>query len=306
MKKKRVVGKKIYSSSQEGLLPLGSAEKAVMGLLHQGITGSRQIASRQGFSKRRANQIMASLRKKGYIGVSIPTIPKTEVTREDHEELLERHNIHALRLRVHVHWMHERYKNAPNQFYEEFHGVRVDCHHRYILVETKGQRFYGVTPEKALWNSLGFFKRLIRKLENRLGVVILKDGSCAFEVLYAEWEEGDATEAIDAERRGTRWMVFHPADGKLRVTTDHSFSPSLEFHHVRDAYQDRTTWTKQVNAILSNPECPTMPELAKALALQVELSHETAAGMKMIVDLMKPKDQSETKMPDGWRPDYCG
>ena len=172
------------------------------------------------------------------------------------------------------------------------------------------KKFYAESEQKALWKSLSFWNDVIHKLEDRLGVLIFKKGSLAFEFLYQEWETQDSAVAIDAERKGHIWRVFHGEDGKLRLSVDWSEgTPNHETHHKRDSHVDSVVFEKHVNSILDNPQAPTFSELVNVVQGIAVANKETALGLKAVVEVLRTQFPNQSFVPDevkGVVPYYFG
>lgn len=215
-------------------------------------------------------------------------------------------NVHALRVRAYVHHMSKGYKQNPNVFLD-LDGVSVQCQGRFILLSSGGVKHYGETENKALWASVDFWRKVLIRLESRLGVVIFKKGAIAYEYLYHEYETSDSVVARDAEERGHRWRVFHSEDGKLRLSVDWSDGrPNHETHHKIDAHADSVTFDRFVNGVLNHPDAPGIPEIAKLIYTTQKQLDQTAAGLNSVVQLMKPKEFEGLKSDLGGVPYYIG
>ena len=221
-------------------------------------------------------------------------------------------NVHAQRIRAFVHWMGDKYKDQPNKYFKNFvDGVDVGCQGKYIYLRSNQKKFYAESEQKALWKSLSFWNDILLKLEDRLGILIFKKGAQAFEFLYQEWETQDSAVAVDAEKKGHIWRVFHSDDGKLRLSVDWSEgTPNHETHHKRDSHVDSVVFEKHVNSILDNPQAPTFAELTNMVREIAVVNKETAQGLQIIVEVLKtqfPKREQEVNdIFEGVRPDYFG
>jgi len=199
-----------------------------------------------------------------------------------------RKNVHAQRIRAFVHWAGPKYEQSSNVYFKDFvSGVDVSCQGKFIYCTAK-KKFNGETETKALWKSLSFWRDVLSKLESRLGVMIFKGGSQAFEFLYQKWETGDSPVALDAERKGHIWRVFHSEDGKLRLSVDWSDKvPSHETHHKRDSHVDSIVFEKHVNSILDNPSAPTYSELVGLVKDIAVHNRETAVSLTAVSEVLK-------------------
>jgi len=200
----------------------------------------------------------------------------------------EARNVHGQRLRLFVHSVTDRYSKSPNTFFKNIvEGVDVQAQGKFIYLNARDRRFRGESETKALWSSVNFWQGVIKKVESRLGVIIFKAGARAFEFLYSEVETPNSVVAIDCEKRGHRWTVYHTEDGKLRLTADWSEGvPNHETHHFRDAHVDSITMNSFVNDVLDNPDL-NLSKIASAVAKMVDANNETAQGLNAVVNIMK-------------------
>lgn len=267
-----------------------------------------QIAKLKGFSRSYISRIVRSLKE------SNPELKDLFVRSSMPDDVSKgwNKNVHAQRIRAFVHWAGDKYNKSPNLYFKNFvDGVDVGCQGKYIYLRSNKKKFYAESEQKALWKSLSFWNDVILRLEDRLGVVILKKGSQAFEFLYQEWETQDSAVAIDAERKGHIWRVFHSIDGKLRLSVDWSEgTPNHETHHKRDSHVDSVVFEKHINSILDNPQAPTFAELISVVQEITVVNKESATGLKAVVEVMKSQFPDKRNIDpvdlEGVRPDYFG
>lgn len=278
--------------------------KEVLKLYGEGFNAS-QIAKIKGFSRQYIGRLIRDLK------VVKPSIVNSYLHQKESKSIGSK-NVHAQRIRAFVHYAGSGYKKSSNVFFKDFvPGVDVSCKGRFIYCRSNGKKFFGEDEVKAMWSSLSFWSNVLSKLEDRLGVLILKDGVAAFEFLYEEWETGDSPVAVDAESRGNVWRVFHQADDKLRLSVDWSDgSPNHETHHARDGHVDSVTFGKFVNDVCDSPQAPSFSQLSLLIKDIVGVNKETAQGLKAVVDVLKAKsikpDPVEPVDLEGVRPDYFG
>lgn len=276
--------------------------KEVLKLYGEGFNAS-QIAKLKGFSRQYVARLLRDLK------AAKPEIINSFLHQKSISNVGVK-NVHAQRIRAFVHYRGSDYKKSSSVFFKDFvPGVDVSCKGRFIYARSNGKKFFGEDEVKAMWNSLSFWSGVLSKLEDRLGVLILKDGVPAFEFLYEEWETGDSPVAIDAESRGYVWRVFHQSDGKLRLSVDWSDGvPNHEAHHARDGHVDSVTFGRFVNDVCDSPQAPSFSQLSLLINDVVGVNKETAQGLKAVVDVLKAKCVSPVEPVDlrGVRPDYFG
>jgi len=220
-------------------------------------------------------------------------------------------NVHAQRIRAFVHFASDKYKKAGGVQFKDFvAGVDVSCAGKFIYLRAR-RKFGGDTESKALWSSLGFWSEVITKLEQRLGVIIFKKGAQAFEFLYQEYETRDSVVALDAEKKGHIWRVYHNEDGKLRLSVDWSDKqPNHETHHYRDANSDSVVFEKHINSILdAGVGAPSYTELVSLVRDIAVHNRETAVSLTAVTEVLKSQFPKREEFVDGLagvKPSYCG
>jgi hypothetical protein len=243
-----------------------------------------QIAKLKGFSRAYIGRIVHDLKDQD------PNLINKYLSHNPLDEVGGwKKNVHAQKIRAFVHWSSDKYLKSPNVYLKDFvDGVDVVCQGKFIILRSNKKKFYAESEQKALWKSLGFWSDVIHRLEDRLGVLIFKKGCQAFEFLYQEFETGDSPVALDAEKKGHIWRVFHSDDGKLRLSVDWSDgSPNHETHHRRDAHVDSVVFEKHINSILDHPEAPTFAELTLMVREIAITNKETAEGLRSVVEVLK-------------------
>jgi len=297
MKSEKVKGRPVKSSSVK-------LKRDVSRLYRDGFNAS-QIAKLKGFSRQYISRLLVDLKDVN------PSLVNSFLSSRPDDVGVGRKNLHAQQLRVTVHDKSSKYLKNPQVYFKNFvDGVDVACQGDYIIIRSNQKRFYAESEVKALWKSLDFWNGVISKLEDRLGVLIFKKGCEAFRFLYGEFETGDSVVAVDCEKRGIIWRVFHSDDGKLRLDVDWSEGvPNHETHHKKDNFVDSITFNNHVNSILDNPHAPTFAELVKVVQEVAVVNKETALGLKAVVSVLKsqfPERADPVDVFAGGVPDYFG
>lgn len=274
-------------------VPDGSKRDHIARLYHEGFIGS-QIAQFTGYSRSYVYQVIKDLREEEVSGV-VPdsggqACPSSPVPPSGDK------NVHAQRVRVQVHHAKPSYWKQSNKHLDlvvRGRKVSVQCQGRFVYLRAAA-RFWGADEEKAMWNSLSWWRLVVARVESRLGLTCFKRGAVAFEFTYHEWETAGSVVERDASARGERWQVWHSEDGKLRLSVDRSRGSCHETHHARDGHVDSVTFNRFLNGILDHPDAPGVPEIARLmLTTQKQLSetqaqlHEVASGMRAIVDIIR-------------------
>lgn len=261
-------------------------------LYEKGLSGY-EIAKYTGFASSYVYRIIAMLNK------AIQKGNKSNVGGVTTESFFPlKKNVHAQRVRFYVRFMGDKYRANPNSRYLEFiPDVDISCKGK-VIYATCRKKFDGVDEVDAMNNSLKFWDHVIRKLEDRLNIVIGGRGKAAFDVLYEENETRDSDLAADATKRGVRWVVNHNEDGKLRLTTDWSDNElNHETHHKRDSHVDSLTIENFMNGVLNSPDAPGYDEIVRLIAAQSSINKETAIinkeganGLNALIKLLQNSD----------------
>lgn len=280
-------------------------------LYNAGYVTSVALASKMQLNKRSARRYLSRLRELGMVDNFVSAYgpdPGHADTNADtinsfpHSENISNNisignkaliNVHAQRWRVLVRHKGSKYLKNPNVLLSSFPdgcggSVLVDCQNDYVLLRSKGQKFWGVDEEDALYKSLDFWVGVLRRLESRLGIVVIKKGSVDMLQTYAEFETSDSVVCEDAASRGRMWRVFG-RDGKLRLSTDMSDGGrNHETHSARSAFRDSEVWNEHVNFVLDTPvsfeDLSKMVQfIMKAQSVNVKQIKELSEGLAAVV-----------------------
>ena len=116
--------------------------------------------------------------------------------------------------------------------------------------------------------------------------------------------------ALDAEKKGHIWKVYHNDDGKLRLSVDWSDKqPNHETHHFRDANSDSVVFEKHINSVLdAGVSAPTYVELLSLVKDIAVHNRDTSAGLQAVTEVLKSQFPKREEFVDvtGLKPSYCG
>lgn len=271
---------------------------------------SVSLASVMGVKKRMARYYLSRLRGLGLVDNFVAALgvdPGNAATNSGNKHISFPHmennsegkkiNVHAQRWRALVHFKSAKYLKNPRLLLSSFPdglggSVFVDCMNDIILLRSNGQKFWGSSEEEAVWVSVDFWIAILRRLEHRLGVVIIKKGSVDMVQTYAEYETSDSVVCEDAAKRGVMWRVFDDKDGKFRLSTDMSNGGrNHETHHQKTGLSDSEIWNRHVNFILDSPIsaeeiAKTLQFVVKAQAINVKQIKELSEGMAVVAAMI--------------------
>ena len=261
---------------------LSPSKRIILNLITKQGYDVSQIASRRGCSKRYVRQIIKELRENGYISKMVPPPPLGLGTTGTTTEV----RLHAQKFKVSL------IKPIPQNYYKEHLGsvIRIDgntiqCHKEVIYIQARDKEFYGDTEEEALSLSMDYWYKFFSRLENDLGLKIVKDRKQNITQVYAEWASGPCDMAKDCEKRGSRVRIYAD-DGKLRYTTDHSLMYEREAHHSITGMEDSELINRYLKDVLNHPQMPLPSEYMKLMYIHAKETRELSAGLGVLVNLL--------------------
>lgn len=287
------------SQSEHRQPPLTPNEAMVLSLLTQEFLTVAQIAVRRKTTKRAVQLIRRRLIEKGYLsreasqggGVSRSLRSTTQQLR-----------LHAMQWKVGILW-----GQTEARVIQEFMGCHINVGKGFLEIYAKeGLVFEGPDEWACMALALQFFERVGLRLENDLGVKLIKPRSQNWELVKSEW----ATEGSEVAERhigdGAALKVFATENGNLwfwgdwsKKTPEHETSNKVDSVEVNKHLNDWRDFHPPTNSQLFGM-------LQKVLELQVqtaEFQKEQAAGLATIIKLMEPQSP---ELPGGRRPDYFG
>ena len=270
-----------------------------------------QVAARRGWSKQYVRKVRVQLRNYGLLSkVAPPPLSlggdlATPATKSEGLPIKDR-RLHAQKFRIEI------LKPVPARYVREVAGkvLKVDdndvqCFEGVVCVQAAvGRDFLGVDEDAALESSMEYWMGFFVRLENVLGVRILKSRKQNVTMTYAEWATGPCELSRECEKRAERIRLY-ALDGKLRYSTDMSLGPEREAHHFRMGKGDSEVGNRFIEDVLDHPEAPRFSELVKVVMLLARENREAAAGLHSVVELLRPSGVVKERVLRG-RPDYVG
>lgn len=233
----------------------------ILTYLRSGLSIAR-IAAKMSYSRSYVRRIRRDLEDMGLFERNyFPAEPKGGYTPEPAEPKTELKRVHAQRFEFDIFHVTDRFREGVGQHLDD--GTWVQVHGRRLFVyAAKGRVFHGVTTQDALSAAYLWWQKRFLSVERDLGCSFIKPRK-VFRVLYTEIasEESGFAEGVIAEK-GAVVRVFHPEDGKLRVSFDKSRGYEHETHHARDGVRDDGVLDRQINALLDYPDIPTLAEIS--------------------------------------------
>lgn len=253
-----------------------STEKEILRLINEEFYTIEQIANRRKTSIHAVYKHIRNLKKKGLLKKvkNFQPTPNQRDIRLHGQEL----NIKIILQEPH----YQKYLDKSNILFLDGNTVRL---YKNSLEIYSGQSFYGKTTNEAELKSLEYFERFIRRLENDLKVILLKNRSRNIRIVNQHYARGDSELSERAHEEKKRIWIYAD-DGKLFYITDDSFGfKEDECVHPTTAKKDREAVDKQIND-WRNHNPPTNSELAEHIAAvtsnQLMFAQNMASHIKAI------------------------
>jgi len=187
----------------------------------------------------------------------------------------------------------------------------ITLHPRTLNIYSK-QEFKGDAVEKVDFIAENYWEPFFRMLENKLSIVILKEGRHNIRLCRVHYADVHNNIAEEMRNNKQKLKIYDYIDGRLRLITDFSnLNDELETLHPEKASEDMLRIKKQLNDFMNNNP-PTNTELAiivkSSLNLQIQTQEQlkiTALSLQSVskqidsivklLNLLIPKPEKELK-----------
>lgn len=221
-----------FASSLNKLL--SPEQKETYDLLYKEYLTVKQIAQRRGVTKTAVYKTIAKLREKGMISrgftkglkkMTVITPPKGGKWR-----------LHSQQFDIKIIYKgdsYDRLRSKRNMLFLD--GNTVKLHERVVEVYCNElMSFWGLTPGDAEEESFRYWMGFFDKLEQKLGVILVKEGVFSVNQSKAHLAHVGDGIAEDYVKRGLVLRVYAAEDGKLCMVVDQSHGVvELEFLHPK-------------------------------------------------------------------------
>lgn len=220
------------------------------------------------------------------------------------------HNLHGEQFSIRPINPGEKYSGFVDSRFI-FDGNTVHVYEDSVQVYSN-KRFWSDSPRKCSFKAVKYWNRFLNKLEQHLGVVILKEGYNNVERVQAHYEETENGISKQSRIDGDRVRLYAPEDGKLWLEFDNSLGMSgMDTTHKRTAERDMAEVMSPFlndlrKTVSEGDKVPTMSELKNAIFLLVKENRETAMGLNSLVELLKPRKPEDLDLNLSDRPGYVG
>lgn len=237
-------------------ISLGLAEQEILHLVTDEFLTVKQIALRRQTSLTAVYKVLNKLRKKGVLTVTNEGVEKSQGT---HSPI----RLHGQEFNIRILWQDQKYQAKLRQSNIIFFDSNTIKLYRNSVEIFCGQSFFGKDEREADSKSMAYFTRFLRRLENELQIILLKNRSLNIKEVKHEFAHTNSEIYQNAKDHKERIFVYAEEDGRLAFITDNSFKFNEdETVHPQTAKPDRKAIDKQVNDWrLHDP--PTNSELAQ-------------------------------------------
>ena len=168
--------------------------------------------------------------------------------------------------------------------------------------------FFGDTPSEAHKSSMDYFFNLFHRIEDRLRVLLVKDGYLNIKEVNSHYAEINNELAIDNHKRGEK-LTITGEDGKTWLKTDNSFNMNeLETTHPELSKKDMEKIKPFFDDLRQNPI--KLSEICNILKNMANENLETARGLGAVVNLLginlKKEQEQEVREINKKLPEYIG
>lgn len=279
------MGAEVYKESSTGnkrslklfTLPGGKSaltkrERQVWDLFTKEYLEPLNIAFRLKISKRRVFSILKTIKSKGYNADAIHWGSKIDPTSEQYlNKSAENRPSFPVENRCRLHGMHwvvkllrktPAYEKLRKQGVQYHQGCCVKLHRETIEVHQNPDIFFwGADENESASKAMAYWFRFFTFLQDRLGVVLLKDRYSNMRLVAQHFAFVNDVGARDAVNRGEKIKVY-AEDGKLRFLIDTSLKeggvslPEAEAVHPETAQEDAGTYREFIDDLLLKKPLP--------------------------------------------------
>ena len=262
----------------------------------------KQIGIRRQTTTQAVRKIIKKLQEKGVINRHWKKVSKNRPTRQP---FINKIRLHGEEFNIKIIFKDHRYKELITKGnLMEVDGNTIRLYKNSIEVYSS-KNFYGDTVAKADFNSSQYWKKFFTKLENKLKIIIVKEGYFNIRRVNQHFAEINNELAKDMEKKGDRLRIYDENDGKLWMTIDNSFNlHEMEFLHPKLAKEDAKNIIPFFKDLRENPV--KLSDIMKIMYQAVDINKETAAGLNAVVQLLKPKEEDKPKEINKKLPEYIG
>ena len=308
VKKEERVASGLHQATLKGCISqhyypdLSDSEREVLRFLTEEFLTRKQIASRRKTSRQAVDKIINSLKKKGVIS---PQETKVAYLGGGRQPECNHRGVEKKRVfRLHGQHWGARFIYKSDKFLRnfgkiivvEFDGCKVRINRDGVDIWVL-RSFYGDDVDKATLDSLGFLQKVLFKIENDFGVVLVKDRCNNVKLHQQHYSEVGNELAKDERMSGDRFKVFG-RDGKLWLLIDNSFNlHELETVHPEKAKEDMLCIQRHFEDIRNN-DLPVLSDVMRVIKELAVQNKETASGLNAVASILACKSDDDGSVDD--------
>lgn len=212
--------------------------------------------------------------------------------------------LHRQEFNVRIIAMTDRYKTMiGTSFQIEGNTIRlykdsIEIYFRKEFEAEDCQRTYAL--------SIQYLEKILRRIENRLNVLLIKQGSMNIKEVYAHYAEVNNELAKEYRLERKKLSIYGKDDGKLWFKFDFSKGQDeAEAVHPQRGKQDMEKFKEVMNDIRENEFIP-LSKISEHMANTTKQINEISHGLNALVNFMQsqipPKEEKLLKE----RPSYLG
>lgn len=266
---------------------LSKIEEEVLHLLTKEYQTPKQVSIRRGTSSQATYKIINNLKKKGVLTRNYKRVAFSQGTIQPFQGI----RVHALEFNIKIinkNYSYNKRVGKSNLEFLDGNTIKL-CPNSLEVYGNKS--FFGFDEQRAMSKAVSYYNRFFVRLESFLNIVILKRRIPNISLVRCEFSEVDNEVARDCGDKSSYIKLFAREDGKLWFSIDNSFNLyEMETHHKHTAKRDMFRVKKHIQDWRDNDPV-TNSELMVLVKRCLEVNLETASGLNVVVDLLKPKEK---------------
>jgi len=281
---------------------LTEVEKEILILLTIDFLTPKEIALRRNTSVKAVYKVQTKLKKYGVLSrQNVSNFPKEiEVEKKGGVSPAKVKSEHPIRLHAeqyHITIIKSTtiYNNLTKKgtYRLSIEGNTVMCYKNTIEIYSNSS-FFGVTPNVSDSKAMNYWSRFLMKLENRLNILILKDGYCNISRVRAEYAETGNEFAKQTLKENQKINIVDE-NGKSWLIVDDSFKfKECETVHPKNSKEDMQLVVQPFFNDLREKVSLLPSQLTASIESNNKQIYEIATGLNNLIKLVNTFVQTQT------------
>ena len=279
------------------MMKLTKVESKIYNMLVNEYLTPKQIANRRGTKVRTVYNIIKKLKMKGAItkkctkSDALPALPMESIKgfRSENSEIFKGTYVRLHGEEWNIKYLDKgvKYANVLKKANTIFvDGTRVRLYSGSLEIYS-GKYFVGQNVQAVQGKSLSYWTRFFGRLENDLGVVLIKPRKANVKLVKSHWAEVNNEYATELNRSGEKLKVFAGEDGKLAYLVDASLkSDEFEAVHPKTAKHDFERVKAHFKDVREN-EHLALSVMTTMVSETIRNVQDISLGLKSVVDVLK-------------------